>query len=497
MNTADFLLQPVDDDRIALVTDRRNYTYGDLRDGAARLFYELATADVCPGDRVGLLSGNSFFWIAAYLAILKLGAIAVPFPTVLLPNELRKKQDFVHCKVMCVERRYHHRYASALAEDLPLIFDDLVEEIANSFWPPIYINSVNHPGFNIYQDAAYMFTSGTTELPRAVRITHANIQANTNSIIQALKIEPNDRMMVILPLYYCFGTSLLHTHLRVGASLVLSNGFTYPESIIDWMEETGCSSLAGVPSTFQTLLGNASFRQRSLKSLRKIQQAGGKLSNKLIKELMDALPEAQIYIMYGQTEATARLSCLSPSLLGKKLGSIGNGIPGVKLSVVEEGGKAVKPGEVGEIIAEGENLSPGYLNNPEATAEKFVGKRLLTGDLATVDEDGYIYIVDRKSDFIKSNGYRISSQEVEAHILEIPEVLAAAAVGEPDLKLGEAIKVFVTPRTGELLSPEKILSYCRKHMARHMIPKEIIVVDSLPVNANGKVNKNALRITVA
>lgn len=493
MNTADYLLQKAEDNRIALVTNQAKYTYADLRDGAARLFGELVTAGVSPGDRVGLLSGNSFFWVAAYMAILKLEAIAVPFPLVLLPSEIRQKQDFVDCKVICIERRYHHRYASALSEDLPLIFDDLVERTGNSFWPPVYIKSENRPDIDIHMDAALMFTSGSTGLPRAVRITHANIQANTNSIIQALQIEPNDRMMVILPFYYCFGTSLLHTHLRVGASLVLSDGFTYPETALDLMDETRCSSLAGVPSTFHTLLRNTSFRHRPLKSLRKIQQAGGKLSDILIQDLMEVLPEAQIYIMYGQTEATARLSYLPPALLGKKLGSVGKGIPGVKLSVIGENGEEVKPGEVGEIVADGENISPGYLDEAAATAEKFIGGKLLTGDLATVDEEGYIYIVDRKSDFIKSNGYRISSKEIEAQILEIPGVLAAAAVGKPDLKLGEAIRVFVAPRRGELLSPKEILAYCRKRMARYMVPKEIIVLDCLPVNPNGKVNKNALR----
>jgi acyl-CoA synthetase (AMP-forming)/AMP-acid ligase II len=259
------------------------------------------------------------------------------------------------------------------------------------------------------------------------------------------------------------------------------------------MEKSHSSGFAGVPSTFQTLLRNTSFSHRSFPSLRKIQQAGGKLPEVFIRELVDAVPEAQIYVMYGQTEATARLSYLPPALLGPKLGSIGRGIPGVELQVLNEAGEPVKPGEVGEIIARGENISPGYLDDSQANSEKFVGGSLRTGDLATIDEDGFIYIVDRKSDFIKSFGHRVSSQEVEAFILQLPQVVAAAAVGVPDAVQGEAIKVFITLREDAAISSDEVLLYCKSHMAHHMAPKEIVVVDSLPTNAHGKVVKSKLK----
>ena len=273
----------------------------------------------------------------------------------------------------------------------------------------------------------------------------------------------------------------------------MCNTFAYPETVLDMLNSAECTGLAGVPSTYQTLLRNTTFPNRQYKSLRKVQQAGGKLPTVFIQELADALPYAQIFVMYGQTEATARLSFLPPSLLGNKLGSIGRGIPGVDLQVIDETGNIVRPGEVGEIIARGDNISPGYFNDPEASAEKFIGGALHTGDLAKVDEDGYIYIVDRKSDFIKSYGHRVSSQEIEAHILELTDVVAAAAIGVPDDIQGEAIKVFVTLRKGTGLSPEEILDFCRQRMARHMVPKEIIVIDNLPTNAHGKIVKTALR----
>jgi len=338
-----------------------------------------------------------------------------------------------------------------------------------------------------------MLTSGTTSTPRAVRITHQNIQANTNSILEYLQLDHLDRILVVLPFYYCFGASLLHTHLRAGGSLVLCNTFAYPETALDLIEEQECTGMAGVPSTYQTLLRNTTFSQRGFKSLRKIQQAGGKLPLVFIKELKATLPDAQVFIMYGQTEATARLSYLPPNLLDTKLGSIGRGIPGVDLQVVNETGQKVNPGEVGEIIARGDNISPGYFNDPDSNSDKFIDGALHTGDLATVDNDGFIYIVDRKSDFIKSFGHRISSQEIEAYILELTDVISAAAIGEPNEIQGEAIIVFITLRKGSNLTEQDIISHCRQRMAHYMVPKHVVIVDCLPTNAHGKIIKSALR----
>jgi acyl-coenzyme A synthetase/AMP-(fatty) acid ligase len=197
--------------------------------------------------------------------------------------------------------------------------------------------------------------------------------------------------------------------------------------------------------------------------------------------------------MYGQTEATARLSFLPPDKLATKLGSIGRGLHGTELSVVGEDGRPVAPGQVGEIVARGRNISPGYYNDPAATADKFAEGALLTGDLATVDEDGFIYIVDRKDDFIKSWGYRVSSQEVESCALGLPDLVSAAAVGVPDLEAGEAIQLFVVLRPGSSIGEAEVLARCREGLAKHMVPKRVTVIDRMPLNANGKIVKGELR----
>jgi acyl-CoA synthetase (AMP-forming)/AMP-acid ligase II len=342
-----------------------------------------------------------------------------------------------------------------------------------------------------------MFTSGSSAAPRAVRITHRNIQANTEAIIACLQLSSAERILVVLPFHYCFGTSLLHTHLRAGGTLVLSNTFAYPETTLALMAEQQCTGFAGVPSVYQTLLRNSTFAKRNWPALRKLQQAGGKLPPGLIAELRAAVPHADVYVMYGQTEATARLSYLPPALLGTKLGSIGRGMPGVELRVVGEDGADVRPGEVGEIVARGDNVSPGYWQDPAASAETFTAGVLRTGDLATMDDDGFIYIVDRKGDFIKSFGHRVSSQQVEACLLELPQVVAAAVVGEPDATRGEAIRAYVTVRAGASVQPEALAAHCAMRLARHMVPASVTIVERLPMNAQGKVIKAALRQTIA
>ena len=487
MNTADYLLQDGDDTQPAIIAKDALFSYHELRQASQRLAGELVAAGIGAQDRVGLLGENSLFWAAAYLAILKIGAVAAPLSTVTTSEDLLWKKSFFNFRALCIDLRTWRKFASAISDDVVLVLEDVLRTPGPTYW------EAAAPDFDVSRDAALMLTSGTTARPRAVRITHRNIQANTDSIIQYLDLKSDERILVILPFYYCFGASLLHTHLRVGGSLVICNTFAYPETALDMMEATGCTGMAGVPSTYQSLLRNTSFPRRSLPGLRKIQQAGGKLQPVLIEELSAAAPQARVYVMYGQTEATARLSYLPPELLHSKLGSIGKGIPNVELRVVNETGKDVLPSEVGEIQARGANISPGYWDEPQATAEKFIGDSLRTGDLATVDQDGYIYIVDRKGDFIKSFGHRVSSQEVEAHIAEIPEVVSVAAVGVPDAVAGEAITVFVTLRQGSSLTPDDILAICHRRMARHTIPKEVIILDSLPVNANGKIVKSALR----
>jgi len=485
VNAADYLLAVGARDKVALVDGARRITYGELHEGAALVAGALDALALAPGSRVALVGPNSAFWVAAYLATMKLGLVAVPLPDKLPPEELARYADWVDCAAVLLDRRVRRRYADAVP-GVPVLDDGLLDQDGPRAWPEARPTDPD-------ADAVLMFTSGTTSRPKAVRVTHRNIQANTDSIISYLALRQEDRILVVLPFFYCFGASLLHTHLRVGARLVLCGSFAFPETAIDQLAREECTEFAGVPSSMQLLLRASSFAKRSLPSLRLVQQAGGRLQPVLVQELLAAQPQAELFVMYGQTEATARLSFLPPDQLLTRPGSIGRGIPGVELRVVDDQSAPVAPGEIGEIVARGANISPGYHRDPEATALRFSHGELRTGDLATVDDEGYVYVVDRKEDFIKSWGYRVSSQEVEACALRLKDLVSAAAVGIDDLQAGEAIHLFVTVRPGASVTSEDVLAVTRAHLPKHMVPQAVHVLDAMPSTANGKISKSRLR----
>jgi acyl-CoA synthetase (AMP-forming)/AMP-acid ligase II len=198
--------------------------------------------------------------------------------------------------------------------------------------------------------------------------------------------------------------------------------------------------------------------------------------------------------MYGQTEAPARLAYLPPNQFGQKVGSIGKAIPGVNLMVLNESGQQIKIGEVGEIVAQGANVTCGYWDDPAETAKSFRDGRLFTGDLATVDAEGYIFIVDRAKSFLKCGGRRVSTRQLEEVMLELPALQEVAVVGMQDDVLGEAVKAFVVPRDSDFLDLEnRLLRHCRERMPQEFAPKQIVVLEALPKNSTGKVLKSALK----
>jgi len=499
-NVTDFLLWGKEPDRIALRLLDRDYTYGDLQFAAEEIARRLSQRVGRKGERVVLVSDNSMFWVAAYLGILRAGLVCVPLPPTISPQDLdyilqvtEAHHAFLHIKFARTYRA-HFEKISLITDDEVSLPNFLASGGSTPPRPEDLQADYDLPRVDPDDLAALMFTSGSTGRPRGVMVSHANIMANTESIAEYLKLTPNDRIMTVLPFHYCFGTSLLHTHLRVGGSLVIDLRFMYPEAVLQRMLDTECTGFAGVPSHFQILLRNSSVRNRRFPHLRYVQQAGGHLARHFISQLQEALPRTQIFIMYGQTEATARLSYLPPELLEKKLGSIGKGIPGVKLRVLDDSGEEISPGEVGEIVAEGENVTRGYWRAPQESATTFRNGKLYTGDLATVDDEGFIYVVGRDKDFLKCGGRRVSCRQLEDQLLSFEGVLEVAVIGVPDDVLGEAVKAFVVPVNGYSAGLEdRLRLFCRGYLPPQLVPSEIVVLQDLPKNSAGKVLKQNLR----
>jgi acyl-CoA synthetase (AMP-forming)/AMP-acid ligase II len=492
-NVVRYLLDGARPERIAIRTPDRNYSYGDLLGAIDRVSAFLLRSGAQPRDRVLLLGENSLFWVACYLGAMRAGLVCAPLPPTIAAAELRFIRESTAARIVCMEANTPPPPGAdwsgvTLLSSLP----DAPAPADTPVTPPTSRSDL----------AALMFTSGSTGAPRGVMISHGNLIANTASIVKYLGLAPDDRMMTVLPFHYCYGASLLHTHVKVGACLVVEPRFMYPETLLQRLAATECTGFAGVPSHYQILLRNSSIRKKSFPSLRYVQQAGGALAPAFVQELQEALPHVRIFVMYGQTEATARLSYLPPEQLGRKLGSIGKGIPGVRLRVLDESGAEVAPGAVGEIVAEGENVALGYWNEPEQSAVTFRNGLLYTGDLATVDADGYIYIVDRARDFIKCGGERVGCRKIEEVLAQCEAVVEAAVLGMPDPILGEAVRAIVTPADPDVLVEAEasqsfragLLRFCKERLPASLVPKEIHVVTALPKNTSGKVLKRDIQL---
>ncbi len=485
--------------------ERRAYAWLDAN--ANRVANALIAAGIRPGDRVGLLMPNCVPYICSYFGTLKAGAVAVPIDNAITAEGLRYVLEdagatglVVHPRIKAARSDFFPKEGGLRAlfsdgDPSSLTLPDTDPSPAVRTLEEIFRDApADAPAPDVTPDAlaCLLYTSGSTGRPKGVMLTHANIVANTRAIIQSLGLDRNDRMMVVLPFFYCYGASLLHTHFAVGATVILENQFLYPNKVLERMEEEGATGFAGVPSTFAMLLRRSDIRARSLDTLRYVTQAGGAMAPVFIRELRETLPRTDVFIMYGQTEASARLSCLAPDLLPEKIGSVGMGIPGVELRVLRDTGEPVDPGETGEIVAKGPNIMQGYWNSPEETRQVLDRAGLHTGDLGRVDEDGFVYIVGRKKDMIKSGAHRVSAKEIEDFLLEEPSVLECAVIGVEDEMMGEGIKAFIVPVKREGMDVEAILRFCKQHLPPYKVPRHVEIRRSLPKNEAGKIVKGLL-----
>jgi len=436
-------------------------------------------------NKILLISHNSVFCVTVYLAIIKSGNVCVPIN----PEIETYNLDFIIniCKAKYIfitsnlQNRFDLKQYSMINEKDTC---NIVKSSGKIAKPEKDENS-----FDENRLSEIIFTSGSTGEPKGVMISHRNLIANTDSIIEYLKLTSDDTIEIVLPFYYCYGLSLLHTHLKVGGSVVLNNAFIFIGSVINDLKKYKCIGFAGVPSHFQILLRKTkSFKTTDFPDLKYVTQAGGKLHRIFIQEFIDSFPNVKFYVMYGQTEATARLSYLPPEMLSKKIGSMGIAIPGVILDVFNDKGQPAETGKVGEIVAKGDNIMLGYLEDSDTTNKILKDGWLYTGDLAYKDEDGYFFHTARKKEIIKVGGKRISPKEIEEVIVSIPEVVDCTIEGLYDNVLGEAIKakIVVGNLKNNILTKESVQEYCACKLSKFKVPQIIEFEDKIKVAATGK-----------
>jgi len=336
--------------------------------------------------------------------------------------------------------------------------------------------------------AALMATSGSTAAPRLVKVSHGNLIANTEAIIRSQRLRSDERALLILPVSYCFGASVLHTHLYQGGAVVFDSRFMFADKVLCAIAQYGCTSFAGVPTAYQILLRRSNIRTIPLPSLRRFLQAGGALSPAAVQQMHAIVPHAEFFVMYGQTEATARITCLPPKRLADKAGSVGVPLDNLTVRIVSADGQDVPTGESGELWVAGKSISSGYLDEPEETRRRFRGGWLATGDIAARDDEGFLWITGREGEFIKMCGIRVGFAEIEARVAQVRGVVDCAALVVPHAEAGEALALYVVATE----EADDVAAAVRRHLPAKWLCDSITLVTELPRNAHGKLIRSQL-----
>lgn len=448
------------------------------------------------GDRVALILQNSIEAVVATYGTWLAGGVIVPL------NAQAKSRDFVpwlqHADARAVVHEAGHaesEIAVAEAGTPIVVVTGAGAAHADALrWNEFIAATVHSARVDVDANALAMilYTSGTTGRPKGVMLSHANLAANVQSIVEYLGLESSDSIVSVLPFYYSYGASVLHTHLSVGARIVIESNLVFPHLMVETMARERASGFSGVPSTFVLLLNRVALDQYDLSSLRYLTQAGGAMAPATTTRLRGALPGARLFVMYGQTEATARLAWLPPEKLEEKLGSVGIAIPGVELEVRDENGVRSEAFAVGDVYARGANVMLGYWKDDETTAGVLKDGWLKTGDMGHVDGDGFLFLSGRRGDMIKTGAHRVHPKDVEEVLIDLAGVGEVAVVGIDDDVLGQVIKAFIVPQAGTDLSIDAVKAHCRERLAIYKIPKFIEFVADLPKTASGKIRRVVL-----
>jgi acyl-CoA synthetase (AMP-forming)/AMP-acid ligase II len=471
---------------------------------------------------------NCVEYVISYYGIMKAGAVAVPLNSDLKSEGLRYAIEDLEAKILISSARFEKLIsssdlsafglthliikASSQSTIQPLNYSTASPSSTDSHSAPCAMRHAMSDFSSIALSspisyelsamsydtsdsdlASIIYTSGSTGGPKGVMLTHRNIVDNVFSICQYLHLTDKDTQMCVLPFFYVMGKSLLNTHIAAGGTVVVSNQFAYPASVLKEMINENITGFSGVPSTFAYLLHRSPLASSSdkLTALRYVSQAGGHMSKAIKEELRHVLPShTEIVIMYGATEAAARLSYLEPTRFADKMESIGKAIPGVELKVVKEDGHDASAGEVGELVARGSNIMPGYLNKAEATAKALVNGWYHTGDQAYQDDEGYFFVVGRQDDLLKVGGHRLSPQDIEDALMESGLFIEAVVLGIPDELLGNKLVVLGVP-TNSGCEENTILAYCLDCLPKYKVPSEVRFTRMLPKKTSGKIDRKA------
>lgn len=472
----------------AIVFEGKQWTYSELYNNAKKIAGYLQQQGYEKGDIVAQFMLNSDLFMAVYYGVQLAGLTIMPINTKLASPEVEYIFNHSEAKVLIFDEKVEHTIEKSVhnfKEKLNLAKIRKIFEEDETHYKPVSMKESD--------TAVVMYTSGTTGKPKGVMLSHQNIFETAEIWSESMKMSSNDRTYICTPLFHCAGSHVFAVPtMYQGGAVIIEEAFS-PERTLKNLVDTNATIFFGVPAMYTILLSKPELKKFNFEHLRLFGYGAAPMPFELVKRLKDAFPNVKVQNLYGQTENTPAASSLTDEHALTKIGSVGKPLARTEIKLVDALGEEVLVGEVGEICVKGPQVMKGYLRNPEETSNSLQNGWLNSGDLGRFDEEGFLYIVDRKKDMIIRGGENIYPIEVEEVLYQIPQVLEAAVVGVPHEVYGEVPKAFVVLKSEQSLTEADVLDFCRTQLAKYKLPLEIEFLDELPRNASGKVLKHTLR----
>jgi fatty-acyl-CoA synthase len=486
----------------------RRYTYAQLGAAVDELARALMAAGLATGDRIGIWSPNRVEWTLVQYATAKLGAILVNVNPAYRTSELEYVLRQSGCRMLVAAPAFKTSDYRGMVEEvrpsLPAL--ERVVFLDSRDWDQLMAGAPQVPADELRarSDALapddpinIQYTSGTTGFPKGATLTHRNILNNGYFVGEGCRYTEEDRICIPVPFYHCFGMVMGNlgatTH---GAAMVIPAPAFEPEATLRACAQERCTSLYGVPTMFIAQLDHPRFADYDLTSLRTGIMAGSPCPVEVMKRVIEQMHMSEVGICYGMTETSpVSTQTAYDDPLDKRVGSVGRVHPHVEVKIVDpEGGATVARGDPGELCTRGYSVMAGYWNDPERTAEAIDPDGWMhTGDLATMDEEGYVNIVGRSKDMVIRGGENVYPREVEEFLYGHPDIADVQVIGVPDERFGEELMAWVIPRAGASLDADAVRAFCEGRIAHYKIPRYVKTVDAFPMTVTGKVQKFKMR----
>lgn len=469
-------------------------TYSELNQLVNRFASGLSAQGIGKGDKIALLLGNTPQFLIAYYGILLTGASVVPINPIFTSREISYILLNSQAKAVIATSSLQALLADLKEQLKTLKLVIYTEPVESEYTFDMFLQDSNSvyesPSVDEEDLAVILYTSGTTGDPKGAMLSHRNMASNAEAVSKMFELIPEDRVVTVLPMFHVFCmTVCMNAPIASGATMLILPRFS-PTEVIKTIREEQATVFVGVPTMYNFMFQLNESTADDFSSVRLCISGGAPIPVELLNKFEE---KYKVCILEGYGLSESSPVATFNSLRGvRKLGSIGIEIPGVRVQVVDGEGREVARGEVGEIIIQGPNVMKGYLGMPEATALALKDGWLYTGDLGKMDEEGYLYIVDRKKDMILVGGYNVYPREVEEVLYQHRSVVEAAVIGVPDGEYGEAVKAYIVKKDDNLTADD-IIRFCQARLAKYKVPKHVKFMAELPKNTTGKILRKSLK----